>query len=105
MDVIGRRRRHQSQGGRGQPVLGDRLRIQGEFFHQVFEQDRHLAAEFQFQDVLILQKAGALLSAEPQARRRQGAQILIQDPSGNVVELFQPAARSISGASELQAQA
>lgn len=34
-----------------------------------------------------------------------GAQVLIQDPSGNVVELFQPAARSISGASELQARA
>ena len=51
-----------------------------------------------------LKDAGASFRNEI-VRGPGGAQILIQDPSGNVVELFQPAARSISGASELQARA
>jgi len=51
-----------------------------------------------------LKEAGASFRNEI-VRGPGGAQILIQDPSGNVVELFQPAARSISGASELPARA
>jgi catechol 2,3-dioxygenase-like lactoylglutathione lyase family enzyme len=72
-------------GGAAQPAADGRRPEPGGWNRVQLEVDDLDAA------VQALRRAGATLRSEP-VQGRGGAQVLVEDPSGNPVELFQPAA-------------